>query len=85
MVASNLAKHKTTSNVETVQIEPVQQRENYFRCPCAVNVTEQKTGNPLTSHSTEKFNQAVKSRSDYDQYWLKVYNKHSENTNYNLP
>lgn len=90
MVASNLAKNKMNSNNEIsrnmhIPIRvPIQNRENYFHCPCAINVKDSKTGHPLTSHTTKKFQQAVKSRSEYDQYWLKVYNKHSEKMNYNL-
>lgn len=82
MVAANLAKNKVSS--EPVRQVPIQ-REYYFRCPCATNVQEKQTGNPLTSHTTEKFQKALQSRSDYDRYWLKVYNKHSANTDYNLP
>tara|TARA_E500000178_G_C16993379_1_gene741942 strand:+ start:724 stop:1029 length:306 start_codon:yes stop_codon:yes gene_type:complete len=60
-------------------------RENYFNCPCPMSVEADETGHPLTSHETKKFNHAVQSRSDYDQYWLKVYNGHSEKVDYNLP
>jgi hypothetical protein len=59
-------------------------QENYFNCPCANNVEGQHTGHPLTSHETKKFNNSVTSRSDYDQYWLKVYNTYTNNVNYNL-
>lgn len=59
-------------------------QENYFNCPCAHNVEGRQTGHPLTSHETKKFNNSVTSRSDYDQYWLKVYNTYSNNINYNL-
>lgn len=59
-------------------------QENYFNCPCANNVEGRQTGHPLTSHETKKFNNSVKSRSDYDQYWLKVYNTYTDNMNYNL-
>lgn len=59
-------------------------QENYFNCPCAHNVEGQHTGHPLTSHETKKFNNSVTSRSDYDQYWLKVYNTYTDNVNYNL-
>ena len=45
----------------------------------------QKTGKPMTSHVTTSFEMAREIRSPYDQYWLKVYNTHSMNENYNLP
>lgn len=60
-------------------------REDYFHCPCPISVEAEDTGNPLTSHVTKKFNHAVQSRSEYDQYWLQLYNGHSEKVNYNLP
>lgn len=65
--------------------ERFDQQENYFHCPCPISVEADNTGKPLTSHVTKKFNHSVQSRSDYDQYWLQVYNGHSEKTNYNLP
>lgn len=66
-------------------VEAVQHNiENYFNCPCAHNVEGRQTGHPLTSHETKKFNNSVTSRSDYDQYWLKVYNTYTDNINYNL-
>lgn len=59
--------------------------ESYFHCPCPISVEADETGNPLTSYATKKFDHAVQSRSEYDQYWLKIYNGHSEKLDYNLP
>lgn len=100
MVATNLGNHKKNhstnskahkhdesvmSHSQTENNKQTAPRENYFHCPCPIPVEAEKTGNPLTSHATKKFNHAVQSRSDYDQYWLRVYNGHSEKINYNLP
>lgn len=45
----------------------------------------QKTCHPLTPHVTPSFQMAREIRTPYDQYWLKMYNTHSLNENYNLP
>jgi hypothetical protein len=87
MVAVKLGKHKTRKIHRRAKINKILRspKEDYFHCPCPISVEAEDTGNPLTSHVTKKFNHAVQSRSDYDQYWLQVYNGHSEQVNYNLP
>jgi len=64
-----------------------QQKEGYSS-PCCGNQQSQQiqqTGKPMTSHITSSFEMAREIRTPYDQYWLKVYNSHSMNENYNLP
>ena len=45
----------------------------------------QKTCHPLTPYVTQSFEMAKQIRTPYDKYWLKMYNTHSLNENYNLP
>ena len=78
-------KYEYDANEMLDSLQDASSRENYFHCPCPISVEADETGNPLTSHATKKFNHAVQSRSEYDQYWLKIYNGHSEKLNYNLP
>jgi phage shock protein A len=43
-----------------------------------------KTCHPLTSVITSSFEKAKEKRTDFDKHWLKIYNAHSLNENYNL-
>ena len=61
--------------------------ENY-KSPCCVEPEGEQLKNtchPLTPYLTKSFEMAREIRTPYDQYWLRVYNTHSLNENYNLP
>ena len=59
-----------------------------YKSPCCVEPEGEQLKNtchPLTPHLTKSFEMAREIRTPYDQYWLRVYNTHSLNENYNLP
>lgn len=65
-----------------------QVKKELYQSPCCSDPQAQQlknTGKPITPLITSSFEMAREIRTPYDQYWLKVYNSHSMNENYNLP
>lgn len=71
-----------------VEKEKLKKKMENYQSPYMISQHSKQlktTCHPMTPHVTQSFEMAREIRTPYDKYWLKIYNSHSLNENYNLP